>query len=146
MFWFNDNGKFTNEYVFKQHKRDSHKDLSVSVTPPPKKSKENEYNMDEDIENIVRQIDNMMVDTEKKNEEEELYVIDQNDKIPEKYTTLFTQKGLNIQEYKIRRVGGGGKCGANCVSLHTTGTEQLATDIRINANRRAHHRKLGYNI
>ena len=44
-------------------------------------------------------------------------------------------KGVNIEDHKIRHVGGGGKCGANCVSLFTTGTEELASEIRTNANR-----------
>ena len=34
----------------------------------------------------------------------------------------------------LRRVGGGGQCGVNCMSLHTTGKEDQATEIRTNIN------------
>ena len=55
----------SNEYVLMQHKRDHHKNTSVSVTPPPKKQKENEFNMEADIEIIVKQIYELKVDNEK---------------------------------------------------------------------------------
>ena len=44
-------------------------------------------------------------------------------------------KGIDIKDNRVRRVGGGGKCGANCVSIHTTGREELSTEIRVNCNR-----------
>ena len=41
---------------------------------------------------------------------------------------------MDIQENKLIRVGGGGKCGLNCISLHTTGSEELADEIAANKN------------
>ena len=43
-------------------------------------------------------------------------------------------KGICINEYMLRRVGGGGQCGVKCMSLHTTGKEDQATEIRTNVN------------
>ena len=43
-------------------------------------------------------------------------------------------KGYDIKDHKLVNVGGGGKCGVNCVSLHTTGSQNQATEIRINTN------------
>ena len=44
-------------------------------------------------------------------------------------------QGMNIKDHGLIRVGGDGKCGANCISTHTTGNENLATEIRTNINR-----------
>ena len=44
-------------------------------------------------------------------------------------------KGISINDHKLRHVGGGGRCGANCISLHTTGTEEMAAEIISNNNK-----------
>ena len=44
-------------------------------------------------------------------------------------------KGFDISQHKVRHVGGGGRCGANCISLHTTGTEEMAAEIVSNKNK-----------
>ena len=44
-------------------------------------------------------------------------------------------KGIKIKDNILRRVGGGGKCVTNCISIHTTGTENESSEIRINVNR-----------
>ena len=54
--------------------------------------------------------------------------------IPERLGQMFKMKGIDIKKHRIRRVGGGGKCGVNCVSIHTTGNEDNATEIRRNVN------------
>ena len=79
--------KNCDEYALKQHQRDDHRTVSVSVTPPPKKKRDNEINLEVDSENIVKQIDNLQVAEEKKvlddasgkklSEKEEVYFIEQ---------------------------------------------------------------------
>ena len=61
--------------------------------------------------------------------------IKEEEKIPAHLTNILKMKGINIHDYKLIRVGGGGKCGANCISLHTTGTENMAEDIAFNKNK-----------
>ena len=53
-------------------------------------------------------------------------------KIPDRLSQMFRMKGVDIKTKRIKRVGGGGKCGVNCVSIHTTGNEHNATEIRKN--------------
>ena len=43
-------------------------------------------------------------------------------------------KGLCIKEHNIIQAGGGGMCGVNCISIHTTGYEQMGHEIRENIN------------
>ena len=74
---------------------------------------------------------------------EDMKVLDENDKIqikeenkiPRRLSELLRVKGINIEQYGVLRVGGDGKCGARCVSIHTTGTESCAGEIRTNVNR-----------
>ena len=106
-------------YELKQHKRDAHRDLSASVTPPPKKTKEILPEIEPEIERVLKEMENLNVEDIKKVYEE----IREEDKIPER-----------LNEYMLRRVGGGGQCGVKCVSLHTTGKEDQATEIRTNVN------------
>ena len=56
-------------------------------------------------------------------------------KIPEKFRSILRMKGISIADYKVRHLGGGGRCGSNCISLHTTGTEDLAAEIVRNKNK-----------
>ena len=60
--------------------------------------------------------------------------IREEDKIPERLAGMLEFKGICINDHRLRRVGGGGQCGVNCVSLHTTGKEDQATEIRTNLN------------
>ena len=60
--------------------------------------------------------------------------IKEDEKIPQRLNSVLKMKGLDIHEHKLVRVGGGGKCGLNCVSLHTTGSEQLLEEIGANKN------------
>ena len=55
-------------------------------------------------------------------------------RIPEKYRKLFNLKGVNIDDLRLMETGGGGKCGAYCVSLHISSSTTLATEIRENIN------------
>ena len=55
-------------------------------------------------------------------------------RIPDKYCKLFNLKGLSIEEFRLMETGGGGKCGAYCVSLHMFSNTTLATSIRENIN------------
>ena len=61
--------------------------------------------------------------------------ISQDSKIPERLGKLMSIKGLDINDHKLVRTGGGGKCGVNCISIHTTGSEALAVEIRQNVNK-----------
>ena len=56
-------------------------------------------------------------------------------KIPARLGEIMRLQGLNIKDYGLIRVCGGGKCGAKCPSVHTSGNENLASEIRINMNR-----------
>ena len=46
----------TEPYVLKQHKRDKHRELSVSVTPPPKKRMEQEKDLEREVEEVLKQM------------------------------------------------------------------------------------------
>ena len=54
--------------------------------------------------------------------------------IPERLETLFAMKGIGIKEHQVIQAGGGGMCGANCISLHTCGNQEMGQDIRENTN------------
>ena len=62
------------------------------------------------------------------------HIVSEENKIPERLQSLLAMKGIDIKQYRLRRVGGGGNCGVKCVSLHTTGTEKMANKIRENVN------------
>ena len=98
-------------------------------SPPRKKLKDTESDkIEEELDNIVNKIKAMDVDDliiEPMKEEEV---------IPEQLRNMFKIKGVDISEHKIKRVGGGGKCGSKCISVHTTGSEHLADEIAINKN------------
>ena len=55
-------------------------------------------------------------------------------RIPARLGTLLAMKGIDITEHNAVRASGGGKCGAICLSLHTTGMEIMADEIRENIN------------
>ena len=74
--------------------------------------------------------DSKQLDHHMKNE----HVVKEENNIPKRLEKLLALKGIDIRQYRLIRVGGGGKCGANCVSLHTTGTEEMANEIRENTN------------
>ena len=77
-------------YELKQHKRDIHRDVAASVTPPPKKRK-----------------DSVLKNKNKKFTLE----IKEEVKVPERLKHMLEMKGIDINDYRLRRVGGGGKCG-----------------------------------
>ena len=56
------------------------------------------------------------------------------EKVPEKYKKLFDIKGLDSDEYRIRRVGGGGLCGAYCMALHLTSVHDDGQAMRKEIN------------
>ena len=60
--------------------------------------------------------------------------ISQDPKIPEWLGKLMGRKGLNIKDHRLIRTGGGGKCGVNCISVHTTGSEASAAEFSQNIN------------
>ena len=60
--------------------------------------------------------------------------INDNSKIPERLGGLLSMKGISIQDHRLIHTSGGGLCGANSVSLHATGSEANAQDIRENVN------------
>ena len=118
------------QYTLKQHKRDEHKELSESVTPPPKKRKDQINNIENEVELVVKQIEEMGV--------EEKVINNNNSKgeeVPKRLENMLRIGGLNIANNKLVRVGGGGLCGAKCLSIHTTGSETHGANIRTNINR-----------
>ena len=54
--------------------------------------------------------------------------------IPERLETLLSMKGISIKEHRVIQAGGGGMCGVNCVSIHSTGYELMGQEIRENVN------------
>ena len=117
-------------YTLKQHMRDEHRDISASVTPPPKKRMEQEKDIEKEVEIVVNKIKDMGV-TENTNNSK----VNDDIEVPKRLTNMFRLKGSNIDNLKVVRVGGGGKCGAKCLSIHTTGSEDSGTEIRTNINR-----------
>jgi hypothetical protein len=122
--------KSQDSYKLKQHKRDVHRDCSASVTPPPKKRMEPEPREEEEVEIILKRMEDMNV-----MDENYQILIKEENKIPRRLSELLRVKGINIEEHGVLRVGGDGKCGARCVAIHTTGTESCAAEIRTNVNR-----------
>ena len=110
-------------------------------SPPHKKIKDIENaEVECEIERILNSMKQMEVDEkieESKTEEvvlEHTNEIKEEERIPERLQNMLGFKGINIKEHKLCRVSGGGKCGYNCISLHTTGSEEMATEIAINKN------------
>ena len=105
--------------------------IELVSSPPHKKIKETEEGESDvdmqDIENILQSIKIMKVD-------DKIEEIMEEEKIPERLKSMLKIKGLDIKENKLIRVSGGGKCGLNCVSLHTTGSEEMADEIATNKN------------
>ena len=120
----------TDSYKLKQHKRDDHRELSASITPPHKKRKEPEQDIEKEVENVLKGIQELVVETK----ENECKTKEEN-KIPERLNNMLRLEGMNIKECGVIQVGGGGKCGAKCLSIHTTSTENVADEIRTNVNR-----------
>ena len=72
--------KASNIYELEQHKRDVHRDVSPSVTPPPKKIRDRVPEQEPDLEVVMKEMENLNVeDFERGNEE-----IREEDKIPER--------------------------------------------------------------
>ena len=122
--------KSNEQYVLKQHKRDNHRELSVSVTPPPKKRKEPENDNEIEVEEVLKQMEGLDVKDDVRENK-----FQKDSKIPNRLTEILRLKGVNINDHIVIRVGGGGKCGVNCVSLHMAGSEHLSSEIRTNVNR-----------
>ena len=106
--------------------------IELVPSPPRKKvketaNKEADKTIQDDLENIVSSMKDMEVD---ENNDE----IKEEEKIPQRLKGVLKMKGLDINEHKLVRVGGGGKCGLNCISLHTTGSEELSKEIGANKN------------
>ena len=105
--------------------------IELVSSPPHKKIKETEEGESDvdmqDIENILHNIN--ITEANDKNQE-----ISEEEKIPGRLKSMLKIKGLDINEHKLIGVGGGGKCGLNCVSLHTTGSEELSDEIAANKN------------
>ena len=108
-------------------------ELTASVSPPPKKRKDPESLNELEIVTVMKTIEHLNVkekfvedsnveNTVAKGEHEE-------DNIPKRLCQIFQMNGVDIQTEKMRRVGGGGKCGVNCFSIHTTGNEEIAKEI-----------------
>ena len=57
------------------------------------------------------------------------------EKIPAILTKMLNMKGININDHKVIRVGGGGTCVANSISLFATGAENMYEDIAQNKNK-----------
>ena len=55
--------------------------------------------------------------------------VKEEEKIHEKQRAIINMKGFSLSDHKVWHVGGGGRCGDNCISLHTTGTEEMAAKI-----------------
>ena len=86
-----------------------------------------------DIEDEVETVIKRMVDMTVRERNIEIIIKDEK-KMPERLTNMLKLKGINIKESGVLRVGGYGKCGAMCVSIHTTGNESCAGKIRTNVN------------
>ena len=93
-------------------------------SPPYKKIKETEeFEMGGDIKMVLNAMKGMEVD-------EKLDIdVKEEERIPEKLRAILKMKGISLSDHKVRHVGGGGRCGANCISLHTIGTEEMAAEI-----------------
>ena len=75
---------------------------------------------------------------ERMNKEEKIEVIEkENDKIKHidaKYANMFTEVGLNIDDYKLYKVRGDGACGANATALACHNDQKLGPYVRRNIN------------
>ena len=115
-------------YQLKQHKRDAHRNLAASVTPPPKKRKDPEIQVEKDIEKVMLDMENLNV----KDNKFVFEVVRDENKVPTRLTEMLRIKGLDINDHKLRRIGEERQCGVKCVSLHITGNKNQATEIRNN--------------
>ena len=64
----------------------------------------------------------------------EIPAINAQEVITVRLAPMLQLKGSDITQNKLIRVGGRGKCGANCISLLTTGGEEMAEEIAENKN------------
>ena len=78
---------------------------------------------------VANKIKDMEVNEEKSNKSDDICEINQ------RLENMLKFKGIKAANHKLIKVGGGGKCGANCVSIHITGSDKSATEIRTNINR-----------
>ena len=115
-------------YELKQHKRDAHRDITASVTPPPKKQRDSPKVVEEEVDIVTDKLTSLNMT------EIGACEIPEDNRIPQRLENHLRIKGYNINEHMIQRVGGGGMCGVNCVSLHTTGSREQAKEIRLNIN------------
>ena len=99
-------------------------------SPPRKKIKDKDINETCDIDEVMNGFKEMEVD-----EKEDTKIIKEEEKIPPRLEGMLKIKVISIKEHKLKRVGGGGRCGANCISVQTTGSEYLAEDIAKNKNK-----------
>ena len=147
--------KHKSECSMKQTANDAQKDSEIIPSPPRKKVKDRESKEVEGaLEYVLNKMKKMEVDENEEGDMKELYKdkgiekvsntmkeketlnqdteISEDEVIPERFKKMLLLKGLDIKEHKLIRVGGGGKCGANCISLLTTGEEEMAGDIAEN--------------
>ena len=122
------------EYDKKQHVRDKHREITASVSPPSKKRMDPEPVNEPEIERVMKEMEHLNVKERIVEDNVALEEVGLENQIPDRLDQMFKMKGIDIQTHKIIRVNGGGKCGVNCISIHTTGSEENATEIRKNTN------------
>ena len=59
---------------------------------------------------------------------------EEKEKVPERFRKMFTLRGFNIDDFCLIHTGGGGKCGAICISLHITHNSNSAQNVRESIN------------
>ena len=92
--------KFKDPYTLKCHMRDEYREISASVTPPPKKRMEQENDIEKEVEIIVNKIQDMGVKEHDSNSKtiEDI-------EVPKRLTNMFRLKESNIDQLKVVRVG-----------------------------------------
>ena len=113
----------------------------TAPSPPHKKIKDTEDEaVENEIEKILDSMEKMEVD-EKIEESKtgnkipiQIFEIKEEEMIPPRFSKMLRFKGIDITEHKLGRVSGGGRCGYNCISLHITGSEEMANEIARNKN------------
>ena len=110
-------------------------------SPPHKKMKDTENaEVEYELEKILNSMKQMEVDEKiegSMTEEiipEHIDEIKEEEMLPKRLQNMLGFKGIDITEHKLCRVSGGGKCGYNCISLHTTGSEEMSSEIARNKN------------
>ena len=110
-------------------------------SPPHKKMKDTENaEVECELEKILNSMKQMEVDEKiegSMTEEiipEHIDEIKEEEMLPKRLQNMLGFKGIDITEHKLCRVSGGGKCGYNCISLHTTGSEEMSSEIARNKN------------